>query len=409
MQFLYRNVLITLFAFLAFSEKIFYLFDLFLYNGIRQIILITFCVLFFFINKKKFDKKINYIVTTYILFCFLNYLYIPTTLFPFLYGLFSTLFFIFVFILSSSLLLNKKTLLYTFDLILLLIFISSLISLSSIPIENNFRLQFTFFRELGAYGVALVYAIIISLTLNLFTNRKIYILISIFFLFCIFTTLLKKSIFDGLFVFFLFIFFKYGAVFRIYTTILISFFVLVFLLFVGNDFKENVIMNIEYYSTTKSEGVRQIMYVSSLFLATINFPFGSGMGTFGTPASLINGYNNTYYQTGIYELAEMSPDLVMSGKPNTLFDTFWPHIIGESGFIGTFLFFLMWFYPLYFILKNLKNVSNSKYVKFYIICSTIVMTIDGFTLFVPEIPLFIMLHILLSTILYNFCIKFNNT
>ena len=158
-------------------------------------------------------------------------------------------------------------------------------------------------------------------------------------------------------------------------------------------------MNVEYYTTTKSEGVRQIMYVSSLYLASINFPFGSGMGTFGTPASLINGYNNTYYQTGISAIPEMSADLVMDGKPNTLFDTFWPHIIGETGFIGTILFLFLWFYPLYYVLKNKKIINF--YTKFYIICSTLIMTLDGLTLFVPELPLFIIFHICFFVFLRN--------
>ena len=405
-QLLYRISIIFLFIFLAFSEKIFSLLNITLYNGIRQIVLFIFCLFLFIINKSDLDKKLIYLLLSFIFFSFLNIIFIPNSFFAFLYGLFSTTFFIIMFIFCKSIFLNLKSIKILFNYILFIIFISSIISLLSIPIENDFRLQFTLFRELGAYGVALVYAILLSLTMNFLTRNQIYIFLAIFFLFCIFTTLLKKSIFDGLLIIFIFIYYRYGTVLRLYFTTIISIFVLIFLVYVGSDFKENVLMNIEYYTTTKSEGVRQIMYVAAIYLATINFPFGSGMGTFGTPASLINGYNNTYYQTGISEMSEMSPDLVMNGKPNTLFDTFWPHIIGESGYFGTILFLILWFYPLYYISKHLKkNNINTKFVKYYILSSTIIMTIDGFTLFVPEIPLFIMLHILFSSILYNYSFK----
>ena len=406
MQLLYRISIIFLFIFLAFSEKIFSLLNLSLFNGIRQIVLLLVCFLFFIFNKKEVDKRLMYLLISFIFFSFFNFIFITNSFFSYIYGLFSTIFFIIIFVFSKSLILNFKSIKFLINSVLLITFISSVISLISIPIENDFRLQFTFFRELGAYGVTLVYAILLSLTMNFLTRNQSYIILAIFFLFCVFTTLLKKSMFDGLLIIFIFIFYRYRAVLRLYFTILITIFVFIFLIYVGSDFQENVLMNIEYYTTTKSEGVRQIMYVGAIYLATINFPFGSGMGTFGTPASLINGYNNTYYQTGISELSEMSPDLVMNGKPNTLFDTFWPHIIGESGYFGTILFLILWFYPLYYITKHLKkNHNNTIFVKYYILCSTIILTIDGFTLFVPELPLFTMLHILFSSILYNYSLK----
>jgi len=396
----FKILTIILFIILAFSEKIIFLLELETFNGIRQIILLLFCTMIYFYSKKNIlDKRLIILISIFVIFSLLNYFLIPNTIFNFTYGLFSTLSFILTYFLLNSAIIKLKSVFFIFNSCLLLIFISSLISLFSITLTQDFRLQFTFFRELGAYGVSCVYAIIISLTMNLITRNNIYIYVAIFFLFCIFTTLLKKSIFDAVLIFLIFIYYRFGTVLKIYYTTIITFFIIIFLLYVGSDLKDNLLMNVEYYTTTKSEGVRQIMYVSSLYLASINFPFGSGMGTFGTPASLINGYNNTYYQTGISAIPEMSADLVMDGKPNTLFDTFWPHIIGETGFIGTILFLFLWFYPLYYVLKN-KKIFNF-YTKFYIICSTLIMTLDGLTLFVPELPLFIMFHICFFVFLRN--------
>ncbi|WP_152604632.1 hypothetical protein [Vibrio campbellii] len=92
------------------------------------------------------------------------------------------------------------------------------------------------------------------------------------------------------------------------------------------------------YDVVDSDIARIVFYVKSLGIALVNFPLGSGLGTFGGRASVVYGYD-------LYEDLNFSTYWwFLEGKYLT--DTFWPHILGESGFGG--LLSLGIFYSLIF-------------------------------------------------------------
>lgn len=79
--------------------------------------------------------------------------------------------------------------------------------------------------------------------------------------------------------------------------------------------------------------VRREMTVASVQIAHDYFPFGTGGGTFGSPASIQNGYSDAYskyYIDTLYGGSREMPDFLQDGT--------WPKILGESGAFGTAFF-----------------------------------------------------------------------
>jgi hypothetical protein len=80
---------------------------------------------------------------------------------------------------------------------------------------------------------------------------------------------------------------------------------------------------------------RYIMYLTSIDIANDFFPFGAGIGRFGSHLSAV-------YYSPIYELYGLSTIHGMTKEDhNFLLDTFWPMILGETGWIGLLVYSLM--------------------------------------------------------------------
>ena len=83
-----------------------------------------------------------------------------------------------------------------------------------------------------------------------------------------------------------------------------------------------------YFSPFAYTMARGQFAVNSLDLARKNFPFGSGFGTFGSRIAQLN-YSPVYYQYHMMTTPGMSPL-----SPSYACDTFFPCILGESGWLG---------------------------------------------------------------------------
>lgn len=73
---------------------------------------------------------------------------------------------------------------------------------------------------------------------------------------------------------------------------------------------------------------RTVLYAGAVELARDNFPFGVGVGRYGSYGSVVD-YSPVYYQMGMNRVYGMSPDY-----SEFIQDTFWPQILGETGVIG---------------------------------------------------------------------------
>ncbi len=96
-----------------------------------------------------------------------------------------------------------------------------------------------------------------------------------------------------------------------------------------------------YFISGVEEGVaRSLLYVKSASVFMDYFPFGSGLGTFGTDASG-KYYSPLYYIYDLNNVYGLSVDDY--GTDNNFFsDTFYPVLIAEFGLVGIILFIAFW-------------------------------------------------------------------
>ena len=125
------------------------------------------------------------------------------------------------------------------------------------------------------------------------------------------------------------------------------------------------------------------MLISSIDIASNNFPFGTGFGTFGSFvaaehwSSLYNTYGYTY-----------SPFLS---------DSFWPIVLAQNGFIGLIIFIVI-------VVKYIKNVLKMQKKNLYlmwaglsIILYELICSVGESAFFNPAVcPFYILLGIIVS-------------
>lgn len=117
----------------------------------------------------------------------------------------------------------------------------------------------------------------------------------------------------------------------------------VLFLIVGRD----RIINQFFGGDTEARGV---LLKTAIQIAKDNSPLGSGLGTFGSEASRIN-YSQLYYQyniSGVWGLSEIDPLFIT--------DSYWAMILGEYGFVGAIIMFLIMMLMLYNCFKNKDKV-----------------------------------------------------
>jgi len=181
------------------------------------------------------------------------------------------------------------------------------------------------------------------------------------------------------------------------------------------DLINSIQQNIDYYENVGSEGhIRIAMYLTAINLILINFPFGSGLGSFGSLGSLIQevnwpfeiiyGFSSVYYEQNIIGLAGVDEQGINDGTGTTFLDTYWPHIFGELGFIGAIPFIFLWLYPLRAGISILRKEHKNNYgisIGYLLVTICLIMSWEGFTLIQPEVPMFIFLEAVFLGLLYG--------
>jgi hypothetical protein len=250
------------------------------------------------------------------------------------------------------------------------------------------------FREVGAFGSAMNTATIIAISLFITTSKKKYIYIALFFSIGVLMTILKKTMISNIIVWFFFFVYYLRSGNRIKMIIYSLIFVVFAFFSYGKNIANNFADNQSYLNNVDAEGhVRLGMYLASFNIARDYFPFGSGMGTFGSLASIVNGYSELYYDYNVSDIGVNSAQDVANGH-HTLLDTYWPHIFGELGVFGSIIFLYLWLYPIRESIKFLKysSIPFIKGLSFYIVLMGITITWEGFSLYTPEVPAFVILN-----------------
>lgn len=101
---------------------------------------------------------------------------------------------------------------------------------------------------------------------------------------------------------------------------------------------------------------RNALYITSVDIAKDYFPFGAGFGRYG-------GWISAKYYSPLYDEYDLSRVYGMTEeKTSFTCDTFWPMVLGETGFIGLALYAGILISFVKTLYKQVRNESN-RYVK----------------------------------------------
>jgi hypothetical protein len=262
----------------------------------------------------------------------------------------------------------------------------------------DLRLNSWMYREAGALGSAMVITVIFCIYLlkeNHISNRKFMYLVTIP-IFIVLASVLKKNIIMLFFVMFTLYYFERHR-FSKQQIRLLSVALVAGILIMTPVILVNIQKNIDYFVNVGADGhIRIVMFLTAI---NINFDtngLGSGLGSFGSLGSLVSSIGGSgvvyelsdiYYQYGIDQIAGNSADKLNQGEAGTLLDTFWPHIIGELGIIGSLLYLS--------IIGRVLSFRSSDYLPSLAIIS---VYFDGLFLIIPESPLFIFYSFFLASL-----------
>jgi hypothetical protein len=366
-------------------------------SGFRHALIL----LLFVVNWIRFGKKValssKYRFAIIIMTLYLFFAYFSSNVFflNYILGISFTFLFLTIFILGANTKSSQDIIIKIFNRLLVFIFLMSIFPIIQAAIDRStLRYLPGFFREVGAFGTAMNIGTIIGLSLFIITSKNIYIYIAVFFSIGVLMTILKKTMISNIIVWLFFFYYHKSYLNRGKIIIYSSIFALIAFISFGREVTSNFQENQNYLNNVGAEGhVRLGMYIASFNIAKDYFPFGSGIGSFGSLASIVNGYSQIYYDYNVSDIGSNSANDVANGH-HTLLDTYWPHILGELGFIGSIVFIYLWINPIRKAFKIL-NHSTTPFVKgicFYVILIGITIIWEGFSLYTPEVPAFIILN-----------------
>lgn len=366
-------------------------------SGFRHFLIL----LLFVVNWIRFGKKValsskyRFAIIIMTLYLFVAYFSSNVLFLNYILGISFTFLFLIIFILGANTKSSQDIIVKIFNRLLVFIFLMSIFPIiQAITDRSTLRYLPGFFREVGAFGTAMNIGAIIGISLFIITSKKKYIYIAVFFSIGVLFTILKKTMISNIIVWFFFFYYYKSYINKGKMIIYSSIFVLISLISFGSALTSNFQENQDYLNTVGAEGhVRLGMYIASFNIAKDYFPFGSGVGSFGSLASIVNGYSQIYYDYNVSDIGSNSANDVANGH-HTLLDTYWPHILGELGFIGSIVFIYLWINPIRKVFKIL-NHSTTPFVKgicFYVILIGITIIWEGFSLYTPEVPAFVILN-----------------
>ena len=117
-----------------------------------------------------------------------------------------------------------------------------------------------------------------------------------------------------------------------------------------------------YYGVDALNTARGALTINSIRIARDLFPFGAGFGTYGSYMTRIY-YSSYYYKYGLSAIWGLTPG---SQDFSFVSDTFWPMVLGQTGYLGLICYLLM---LICFVkqINKLKVVSKTAYISCFCI------------------------------------------
>lgn len=104
-----------------------------------------------------------------------------------------------------------------------------------------------------------------------------------------------------------------------------------------------------YYVALADSSARSLLTTKSFIVANDHFPFGAGFATYASYFSGVS-YSPLYIKYGLSTVY----GLVNEDTISFMSDTFWPMILGQSGYIGT-VFYILALFTLFKMIQRIKN------------------------------------------------------
>ncbi len=114
--------------------------------------------------------------------------------------------------------------------------------------------------------------------------------------------------------------------------------------------------------TTSEVSARYVLLNRSLQILADYFPLGVGFGKFGSWYARIN-YSEYYYKYNCTTTYGLFPE-----DPRFATDTFWPAILGETGFIGTFIYLLILYCIIKKLMASIHHIGKSHFQRLMAVC-----------------------------------------
>ena len=124
-----------------------------------------------------------------------------------------------------------------------------------------------------------------------------------------------------------------------------------------------------FFSDIQSDSARYQLLITSIKIAKDYFPFGTGLGTFGSYFSAIN-YSPVY---SMYHISNVHG--LMKGATYYTSDSFWPMILGETGVIGLVIMIIL-IIRLYLRIQKIRSIDTAQYTS--ALCILIYLLIISF-------------------------------
>lgn len=225
----------------------------------------------------------------------------------------------------------------------------------------------SFFIHPGVYGWYMLFSSIVNYSLYKYNkkrkNRNLFLLFLLFSLFS-----LRFKVVLGILIILIYDTFKTRK--NIWLKIVPSALIISLFTYINMSL---IILTIDRYITASVYvSARKALYYFSNIIAGDYFPFGSGIGTFGSWYSRVN-YSDLYYVYGLNKVQGLQPYF-----SDWVTDTYWPSILAESGYFGFLVLLITHAYILFVLFKKVSN-NSSHYYPSFIYTISILLTLYSLT------------------------------
>ncbi|RPJ07333.1 MAG: hypothetical protein EHM28_07525 [Spirochaetaceae bacterium] len=159
-------------------------------------------------------------------------------------------------------------------------------------------------------------------------------------------------------------------------------------------------MNVYVSSEDYMKIARNALYLKSFDVARDSFPLGAGMGRYGSHLSSIF-YSPIYEKYGLSTIHGMTRE-----KPNFITDTFWPMIVGETGYLGFALYLAILAIFIKMLANHIRNTHEPLLRAFHlgalmVVVKGIVESIADPVFAAPPAAIFLFAVVGLSAVIYR--------